>query len=178
MFRLARRDTYTPGDLDPIPSEDQTLIDNNRDAGQEPDASLGVRGSFPAITDVRDPVGDIPLGSADAQHREILDALNSNAAATAAILSELGMDGFQIIRLDAGAAPVPLSQHIRMRVLYVIVNPVTAGTLTLTLGTGTYPFDGAARSLTYIPFPIVIERGTDMSCVGTDGRIYLIGQPE
>lgn len=94
------------------------------------------------------------------------------------IVQYLAMVGSEIIRLDAAAAPVPQSQHIRFRVRGVIVNPVTAGTLTLQVGTAQYPFDGAARFLAFVPFPLVIERGSDMSCAGADGRIYLIGDPE
>ncbi len=95
-----------------------------------------------------------------------------------AALDYAAMVNTQIIRLDAAAAPLTLSQHPKLRLRGVIVNPVTAGVLTLTLGTATYPFASPANGLTYIPFPLVIERGTDMSCVGADGRIYLIGDPE
>jgi hypothetical protein len=95
-----------------------------------------------------------------------------------ALLRWLAMVGSEIIRLDAAATPTIQSQHIRFRLRGVIVNPVTAGTLTLQIGTATYPFDGAARSLQFIPFPLLIERGSDMSCAGADGRIYLIGDPE
>lgn len=98
--------------------------------------------------------------------------------ATKNLLAFLAFENAEIIKLDAAASPVIQSQHIRFRLRGVIVNPITAGVLTLTIGTATYPFDGAARALTFLPFPLLIERGTDMSCVGTDGRIYLIGDPE
>lgn len=163
---------------DPILSEDQELIDQNTDAGKPQPYPLNPRGMYPETIDTDNPVGDIILGDADSQHKELVALLSNAAEQTDAILDELGMVGFQIIRLDAGAAPVPLSQHVRMRVRKVIVNPVTAGTLTLTIGTGTFPFDGAARGLIAVPFPLVIERGSDMSCVGTDGRIYLVGSVE
>lgn len=95
-----------------------------------------------------------------------------------AALEYAAMVGTEIIRLDAAAAPVTLSQHPRLRLRGIIVNPVTAGVLTLTLGTATYPFASPANGLTFVPFPLVIERGTDMSCVGADGRLYLLGDPE
>jgi hypothetical protein len=117
------------------------------------------------------PTGSVTLIDADAQHREVRELL-------AELVRQAGMIGLETMRLDAAAAPVPQSQHVRFRVYRVIVNPVTAGTLTLTIGTATYPFDGSARSLQDVPFPIVIERGSDISCVGADGRIFLIGKPE
>jgi hypothetical protein len=115
------------------------------------------------IGDETDPLAPLTAATRDAG-KGILAAL-------------LGVEN-EIVRLDASAAPVAQSQHIRLRVLTVIVNPVTAGTLTLVIGTAQYPFDGAARALQPFPFPLVIERGSDMSCVGADGRIYLIGAPE
>jgi hypothetical protein len=111
-------------------------------------------------------------------HAESIKAVAATNAALARLVLQQMMAGWEIVRLDAGAAPVPQSQHIKFRVQYVIVNPVTAGTLTLTLGTVGYPFDGQARGLQVVPFPLVIERATDMTCVGADGRIYLVGIPE
>ena len=96
----------------------------------------------------------------------------------ASLLAFLAMENAEIIRLEAAAAPVVQSQHVRLRVRGIIVNPITAGALTLTIGTAQYPFDGGAREIEWVPFPLVIERGSDMSCVGADGRIYLIGDPE
>lgn len=95
-----------------------------------------------------------------------------------ALISWLRMENCEIVRLDAGAAPAPQSQHVRFRVRYVIVSAITAGTMTLTVGTASYPFEGQARGNDAIPFPLVIERGSDMSCVGTDGRIFLVGDVE
>lgn len=99
-------------------------------------------------------------------------------AAGKSVVGALRQVGAEIIRLDVGAAPAPLSQYPKLRVQTVIVNLVTAAQVTLTIGTAQYPFDGAARAITPIPFPLVIERGTNMQAVGTDGRIYLIGIPE
>lgn len=129
-------------------------------AGDEKNVGSGV-----AIDDGIDPL------------KPLTDATN---AASKAQLAWDAMVNAEIIRLDAAliAVGVPQSQHIRLRLRGIIVNPVTAGVLTLQIGTAQYPFDGAVRLLQYVPFPLLIERGADMSCVGADGRIYLIGDPE
>ena len=95
-----------------------------------------------------------------------------------ALLNAILANGTEIIRLDVGAAPIPQSQHVRYRVTQIIFNALTAQTMTLTIGTSQYPIDVAARGTVSIVFPLVIERGSDMSCIGIDGRVYMIGLPE
>ena len=162
--------TYDPG-LDPAPE---------RWTSPEIDPTFpAVHPPAPEAENVDNPIGEVThfVGAGEMHEQTIAALSKSNDALVRLILQEM-MAGWQIIRLDAGANPVPQSQHVRFRVQRIIVNPVTAGVLTLTLGTVTYPFDGAARALTDVPFPLVIERATDMSCVGADGRMYLLGIPE
>lgn len=142
--------------------------------------------TFPAVQqpapdaeNVENPTGEVThFAGAGDMHAETIEAIAKGNAAIARLILQQMMAGWQIIRLDAGANPIPQSQHVRFRVQRVIVNPITAGTLTLTLGTVTYPFEGAARLGYDVPFPLVIERATDMSCVGVDGRLWLLGIPE
>jgi hypothetical protein len=107
---------------------------------------------------------------------------DATSKGSAAIVAWMRMENCELIRVDANAAPSIFpqvqSQHVRFRVRAIIVNAITAGTLTLQVGTAQYPFEATARGLDVIPFPLVIERGSDVSCVGADGRIWLIGDPE
>lgn len=121
------------------------------------------------------PGGIATFVDAEVQHQEVLKALE---AGPRAIVDSLRRHGWEIMRLDAAAASVSQSQHAKLRVELLIINPITAGTLTLKVGEASYDFDGAARSLSPIPFPLVIERGVNLSCNGADGRIYMIGKPE
>lgn len=93
-------------------------------------------------------------------------------------VESMRMVGAEIIRLDAAAAPVPLSQYPKLRVQYVVLNVITAGAISLQIGTVLYPFNLAANGVQVVPFPLLIERGTNMSAVSADGRIYLVGFPE
>lgn len=162
--------TFDPGMDEPPERWTSPEIDPTFPAVQQPPA---------APENVENPEGEVThFVGAGEMHAETIDTIRRTNAAVARLIEQDGMVGWEIVRLDAGAAPVSISQRIRFRVQRVIVNPVTAGQLVLTLGTVGYPFDGAARSLTDIPFPLVIERGIDMSCVGADGRLYLIGIPE
>lgn len=96
----------------------------------------------------------------------------------AALLAAMQLIGDEIIRLDVAAAPVIQSQHPKMRVFYVIVNPTTAGTIIVRIGESQYPFTLTAQALAVIPFPLLIERGVNIQATGTDGIVYLIGAPE
>lgn len=86
----------------------------------------------------------------------------------------LGGVGFEMMRLDGGA--VTQSQHIRFRVYYVILSEIAAAGVTLNVGTVAYPFFAPAAPVR-VDFPIVIERGIDISYTGA-GRAYLVGKPE
>lgn len=162
--------TYDPG-LDPAPERwTSPEIDPTFPAVQPP---------APGIENVENPEGEVShFVGAGEMHAETINEIAKGNAALARLILQQMMAGWQIIRLDAGAAPVAQSQHVKFRVQRIIVNAITAGTLTLTLGTVTYPFEGSARGMTDFPFPLVIERATDMTCVGVDGRIWLLGIPE
>lgn len=159
---------------DPVPSNDLALIDQNEDAGKPQPYPINPRGSYPETIDDANPVGDIVSVSADAQHREVIASLAKSENATRAILDALLQVGWEIIRVDAGA--VPQSQHPKMRVQYVIISRATAGTATLLVGTGQYPFDVQAAPVR-VDFPLVVERGVDLAMTG-DGRLYLVGPTE
>lgn len=120
-----------------------------------------------------DPTGEVFFPDAVKQHDEMLSALD---AGSRRIVEALTGVGAEIVRLDASATPVPQSQHIRFRVQYLIISRATVGDMTLQIGTGTYPFTVGATP-ERVDFPIVIERGVDMSAIG-DGRLYLVGFPE
>lgn len=159
---------------DPILSETQDIEDQNTDAGKEQPYPVDPHGLYPETIDTDNPVGDIVLGDADSQHRELVALLANAAEAAQASLDDAGMVGFEIIRADAGLAPQ--SQHPKMRVRFIIISRATAGLATLGVGTALYPFTVAAAPVV-IPFPLVIERGVDITFTG-DGTIYLVGPTE
>jgi hypothetical protein len=117
-----------------------------------------------------DPVGEVELEYPD----PFGDAMKPSEAVLREIRDMLGAVGFEIIRLDAGA--VTQSQHIRFRVYYLIVSEIAATAVSLNIGTVVYPFFAPAAPVR-VDFPIVIERGIDMSWTG-EGRVYLVGKPE
>lgn len=99
-------------------------------------------------------------------------------AAATSVAGALRLDGAAIIRLDAAAAPIPQSQYPKLRVRYLILN-ANAIDISLQIGTVLYPFTFVSGTgIETVPFPLVIERGTNMAAVGANGRIYVIGDPE
>jgi hypothetical protein len=123
--------------------------------------------------DVENPEGEVIFADADAMHRESIAAIGAVNASMRRLIEVLTDVGKEIVRIDAG---VTTSQRIRFRVRHLIISRATAGVATLGIGTGTYPFDVLAAPVR-VDFPLVIERGVDMSFTG-DGRIYLVGDPE
>lgn len=120
---------------------------------------------------VENPIGEVRFADADEMHREMIDAIG--AAARRGI--EQGMwAGSEIIELLPG---ITQSQHIRFRVQKILLNRVTAGDAVFTVGTRSYTFSVGAAAPTGFDFPILIERGVDMTYTG-DGRMYLLGWPE
>lgn len=107
---------------------------------------------------------------------DIDDPFASMRDAIEAIAENTKQVGQQIIRLDAAATPTPVAQHAKLRVQSIIIARATAGAAVVVIGTAQYPFTVAAAPVV-LPFPLVIERGTDMSATG-DGQVYLIGEPE
>lgn len=159
---------------DPIPTQDQSLIDQNTDAGKPQPYPLNPRGSYPEDVSDANPIGSIELGNADDQHRQVLKALTDSGNAARAILDAILQVGWEIIRVDAGLAAQ--SQHPKLRVQFLVISRATAGLATLGVGAGLYPFTVGAVPVK-VPFPLVIERGVDITFTG-DGTIYLVGPTE
>lgn len=122
------------------------------------------------------------IGGTELEAVDATDPLAGVIAATQKAATDsvatMRMVGAEIIRLDAAAAPVPLSQYPKLRVQFVVLNVITAGAISLQVGTVLYPFNLAANAAIIVPFPLLIERGTNMAAVAADGRIYLVGYPE
>lgn len=100
-----------------------------------------------------------------------------------AILAEESGDGLEIVgpfSIAAGTASNRISQYPRIRVRALVLSTDIAATITLILGTRRYPFV-MPPSVAVIPFPFVIERGSDMSVeasVAVTLAAYIIGRPE
>lgn len=121
--------------------------------------------------DTKDP-GDIEVADPFAG---MVDRLHTIAENLGRISEAVSGDGQELIRLDGGSA-IPQSQHVKFRVIVIVFSRATAGDSTLSIGESTYTFTlGAVPAI--VPFPLVIERGLNMSLTG-DGRAYLIGNPE
>lgn len=101
-------------------------------------------------------------------------AAGKQADAIGRVNDALRFNGAEYLRLEAGA--VAQSQHIRFRVLYLIISRATAGDAVLTIGTQTFTFTVGGFPVR-IDLPLVIERGVDIEFDG-DGRAYLVGYPE
>lgn len=106
-------------------------------------------------------------------------ATKDAAGAIAQVEDAIRNVGSEIIRLDAQVAPSTFqSQHLKLRVRAVVINVLTAGVCSLNVATVSYPFSLPANGIVQLIFPLVIERGMDLSFTAADGRIYLIGDPE
>ena len=109
------------------------------------------------------------------------ETLRNLDASTQRLVQAITLQGTTIIRLVGGAGPVNAafapSSHLRLRVRYLIASRTTAGIGSLTVGSETYDFDLPASMPIIIPFPLVLERGVDLSFTG-DGRCYVIADPE
>lgn len=75
--------------------------------------------------------------------------------------------------------------HVRMRIYELVVNwtHTAAATITLTIGTKTFTLVGGANTNGFppLPFPIILDRGTDISIAasaGTLGSCWLTYTPE
>lgn len=112
---------------------------------------------------------------------EPLDSLTktvaSQAATLAAILADQRMDGWEILAIENGGGALPQSQHIRFRVRYVILSRVVSGPTILLIGTRSFRWETTSWPIVF-PFPLVIERGVDISSSVGDGFTYLIGSVE
>lgn len=127
-----------------------------------------------------DPIGYVETYDAGEMHREVLAALGALSAGDAAILKALMYYEATIIRVDGGGVtpnPVNAGQvglsHYRGRLRAICFSRATAGDTDLIFGSNRYTFTLPASPVVVSPFPLVIERGTDLSATG-DGRHYLI----
>jgi hypothetical protein len=123
-------------------------------------------------------VGDIELVDGALMHREYLDALSTVSRDTRALLAALTYIGTEIVIVTGGAAVnANGTQWERLRVRHLIVTSITAGLRVFTIGTRSFSFPLAANTTLVLPFPLVIERGSDLSYSG-DGTCYIVGDPE
>jgi hypothetical protein len=123
-------------------------------------------------------VDTVELLDAGIAHRQYLAALEKAPAAIRVLNDVISLVGAEIITLTGGAAVNASGvQWEKLRVRYLILSSVTLATRVLTIGTRTFSFDLPASLPVVVPFPLVIERGSDLSFSG-DGRCYMIGDPE
>lgn len=125
------------------------------------------------------PVGEIDeFYDAGAMQRELLSHID---AGSARIVKALTFEGCTIIRLIGGAPIVNAafagSSHLRLRVRRLILSRTTAGIGSLFIGSESYDFDLPASTPVPVDFPLVIERGADLSFTG-DGRCYILADTE
>lgn len=106
-------------------------------------------------------------------HQQTLDMID---AGSRRIVKALTYEGTTIVPLIGGGAIVQQgfapTSHLRLRVRAILASRATAGVANLVIGTEQYGFDLAAGVPVMFPFPLVIERGADLSFTG-DGRCYL-----
>lgn len=123
-------------------------------------------------------VGSVELLDAGVMHREYLSALEKMDTNTRAIVDTGRLVGSEIVTLTGGGAVGSIgTQHEKLRVRYLILSSVTAAVRTLTIGTRTFSFPLAANAPVVLPFPLVIERGSDLTFSG-DGFCYIVADPE
>jgi hypothetical protein len=119
-------------------------------------------------------IGEVTLIDAQAQHEQYVQAFRSLQDINANILAAVRYDGCEILGVDANART---AQYPRLRVALLIFAAKTAGDVTLSIGSKDYAFTVPAQPVS-IPFPLVIERGTDILYTATDGRIYIVARTE
>lgn len=123
-------------------------------------------------------VGDITLVGADAPHRELLTALGDTREIMARVLAQMEQQQQEIITLTGGANVEAFSQYPRLRVQSItIVNAGAAALVTVTVGTARYIFAAGIGTQTF-DFPLVIERGMNVSCDLVGSIVYLVGNVE
>lgn len=121
----------------------------------------------------------LALVDADAQHDDMMSVLRD-------IRDGQDMNGWQIFGPFSTIGPAVSSgiqsQHIRLRLRYVLITSDTNGlTVQLRIGETVYEFIAILGVNPPILFPLVIERGVNVEfrAVGGAGiRCYLIGLPE
>jgi hypothetical protein len=129
--------------------------------------------------DVRNPIGEIETLDAAEMHAEILAHLDAGARAGLEFARKVNAT---IIRLEAGAGSVNAgfvgASHLRLRVRSIVFVAITGGVGTLNIGEASYPFAFGANSTNAVELPLVIERGVNLSYTATDGRAYVVADPE
>lgn len=115
---------------------------------------------------------------------EVVEPLAALEAKADAQLADQRMVGWEMLdfRIVAGAAPtLPQSQHVRFRVRALVIATDAAATVIITIGTRTFNFPVAVGTIV-IPFPVVIERGVDLTATVAAGAanvtVLVIGSPE
>ena len=81
--------------------------------------------------------------------------------------------------LDLSTGAQSGSQHLRLRTIGLIAGGNgAAGALVLTIGARTYTFRLAGTQSIYLPFPLLIERGTDItaSTIPSGAFVYLLAE--
>jgi hypothetical protein len=125
------------------------------------------------------PVGEV-LEFIDAAKMQA-ELLSHIDAGSARIIKAFCFDGCTIIQLTGGAGILNAAfagpSHLRLRVRRLIMSRTTAGIGALIVGSEQYPFDLPASTPVEIDFPLVIERGSDLSFTG-DGRCYILADVE
>lgn len=123
-------------------------------------------------------LGEIELVGADQPHKELLKSLGDTREIMASVYGELREEGYEIITLSGGAGAAAFSQYPRLRVKRIIVvNPGANAAITLTVANATYLFY-ATTGVISILFPIVVERGNNLSVDLVGSTVYIIGKPE
>lgn len=123
-------------------------------------------------------IGDVELLGADIPHREMIAALGDTRAIMARVLASMDDQGQEIITLLGGAGAAAFSQYSKLRVQSItICNAGAAALCILTVGTAQYTFAAGVGTQTF-QFPLVIERGVNVSVDLVGAIIYLIGNPE
>lgn len=100
-----------------------------------------------------------------------------------AMLDDAQMVGWEILdfRIVGGVTPTQQSQHPRLRARFLVLGCDAASTVRITIGTRSFDFPLAIGTVV-IPFPVIIDRGVDLTIAATAGAAncvgYVIGDPE
>lgn len=123
-------------------------------------------------------IGSVELLGADAPHRELIAALGDTREIMARILASQDESGKEIITLLGGAGAAAFSQYPKLRVESITVcNAGATALINLTVGNAVYAFAAGPGTQTF-NFPLVIERGMNISVDLAASIVYLIGIPE
>lgn len=123
--------------------------------------------------------GDIKETTADETAPPVVnDPFPDIKATLDAIAAAIRGDGLGIYEFNAAGNMLAGASWQKLRLRYFVFSTTAPATVTLTVGTIARTFSLPAADTRVVPFPLVIERGTNVSVSGSIQSAYLIAEPE